>query len=218
MAKTLDDLDQDDADPTEIAFDWGRPGQRPFGCTERQVLFARARLAGYTQTQAAEKAGYQGDEATLRAQGSRAAHSPRVRALLEAAGKADSVGKSSGDAKELRDLLWNEARQGANPSSRVRSMELLTKYFDQPQPAQPLEAVSDMDLLLFLEETSKDPLWLALMALFARSFPPDSFSADSPLKGYRMPASAWDALRRLYPEVADALDRRGCGGSRERQR
>ena len=208
--------DIDTGEPTE--FDWGKPGQRPFGCSERQVKFARAVLSGHNYTQAAKAAGYVGDEKTLRSQGSRSHRSPKVAALLRAAQESNDDQEPTGDWAELEGILWKEARQGANPTSRTRAAELIVKHMTPPGRAQPLERVSDLALIRMLEGMRADPIWSALCLLLAQDFPADGF--DTPegaaLRGHRMPQRAWEGLVQSYPAVADVLRQKGCGGHRDK--
>ena len=199
-------------------FDWGSPGNRPMNANERQIAFCKAILKGYNQTQAAKAAGYVGDEKTLRSQGSRTFHSAKIRALLKMARESDDGQEPEGTSEELRKLLWQEARRGGNPSSKVRAMELLAKYSNPLRSDQPLEKVSDLDFIRMFETLYSGSLWSAMCVLFAQNFPADGFNTPetAALRGYRMPQRAWEGLMQHYPAVADALQQKGCGGHREK--
>ncbi len=202
---------------SDEGFDWGEPGNRPLGLNERQVNFCRAILQGYNQTQAAKKAGYLGDEKTLRSQGSRTYHSAKVQALLRMVQESDDSEEDEGTSDELRQLLWKEARKGGNPSSRVRAMELLAKYSNPLRPDQPLDKVSDLDFIRMFEALYSGSLWSAMCVLLAQNFPADGFNTPetAALRAHRMPQSAWEGLVQSYPAVAEVLRQKGCGGHRE---
>lgn len=209
--KNLADFDDFQDDNSE--FDWGEPGNRPFNATELQVRFAKAKLTGCSHVQAAKKAGYSGDDASLRAQGSRAAASGTVKALIAAAsqnGKDEEI--EIGDSDELVRLLWKEARQNTNRSSAVRAMELLSKHgwLKSPIDATTIGKLSDRDLLSAAGAISSDPVWHALLGLMAlRHFPRDSFDQGPAVDGYTMPASAWAGLEKEFPALARELSALG---------
>lgn len=122
-----DDVPMRDGDGLATPEVLGTPGARPFNATEKMVAFAVARHRGHNQTESARLAGYSGDDRVLQSTGSRLASNPKVIALLKILNEGEED-DPVGDIADLRKLLWREARNGANSTSKLKAMELLSRY------------------------------------------------------------------------------------------
>src|SRR5437773_132467 len=83
------------------------------GCTPLQAKFAWHLSQGDSQVESAFRGGYRGarDSVQLRTQGSNAAKSANVQAMLAAlANRGFSVPDQPGDLEELHKILWRIAR------------------------------------------------------------------------------------------------------------
>ena len=119
--------------------------------TDKQKIFADAILKGTTQVQAARLAGYSGNDANLRAQGSKVIRSPAVQAYL-AWGRNGRAGVPDDPATlpEIERTLSKHLR-GADKAASLRASELLTKLHavraeqqPPPCPIQILDRLVDM--------------------------------------------------------------------------
>jgi hypothetical protein len=115
------------ADDTQIEFrDLSELGEL-CGCTIKQTKLAEGLLAGLSQTESAQRAGYAGarDSAQLRSAASQAAQTSPVKALLALAeSRGLGVPNAPGDRQELRRILWSHARSKDKQSSIRASIEL----------------------------------------------------------------------------------------------
>ena len=192
-------------------FDWGTSGSRPFGVSERQMQFVQAILKGCNQTQAAKEAGYEGGKEALATTGHRTMQSPKVRALLAAVQDFEgSTDEPIVTSEEILQILSKEARTGVNPTSKIKSLELLEKYH-AVQRSQ-IEETSDLALVESLENSdgvskTSQPIWAAIAVLMAR----DLQVTNSNSEPYRMKQGNWTVLQRDYKPLAVALDEMGLG-------
>jgi hypothetical protein len=115
------------ADDTETEFrDLTELGEL-CGCTEKQTRLAEGLLAGLSQTEAAQRAGYAGarDSAQLRSAASQAAQTSPVKALLALAeSRGLGTPNAPGDRQELRRILWAHARSKDRQTSIRATVEL----------------------------------------------------------------------------------------------
>lgn len=126
-------MDTDSELITEEDF-WESLGDRPFGCTELQVRFAREYVASRDETgkalpgyAIAEKAGYGGSYKQRSVQASRLLRNEKVKKLIAAALEARNAEKSGVmETDELLELLTKQARHGAG-QERLKSQEMLAK-------------------------------------------------------------------------------------------
>jgi hypothetical protein len=97
------------------------------GATEKQTRLSEGLLAGLSQTEAAQRAGYAGarDSAQLRSAASQAAQTSPVKALLALAeSRGLGTPNAPGDREELLRILWSHARSKDKQTSVRAAVEL----------------------------------------------------------------------------------------------
>ena len=124
---------------------WGVVGARPFGCSEKQIGFVKAYLLpDVNQTEAARRAGYQGNRQALHVAGSRTLNTRRVSDLLSSAQTAIAAGSDEPETVLPEELLrmWSKtARHGKTEAAQQRAQGYLAEYFAvfKDRPSQPTE-------------------------------------------------------------------------------
>ncbi|MDH5325329.1 MAG: hypothetical protein OEZ68_02380 [Gammaproteobacteria bacterium] len=110
---------------------WETVGEKPFGCTERQVAYVKAVMDGVAPAWAAcRAAGYAGTKKSLAVQGTTLKRHQGVQRLLKAAQEAQELEENYIVTPDELIKMWsNEAKFGQTPSSRQKAQEFLARYY-----------------------------------------------------------------------------------------
>lgn len=105
----------------------GKTGPKPHVLTEAELAFVRAVLEGLTQTEAARRAGYRGNDVALATSGSRLARKPSV--IAELARRRAILDAKSNMTREARLALVEQMVLDTKlePRDRLKALELRAK-------------------------------------------------------------------------------------------